>query len=373
MESEDEGTPTVDHKYDPLSRAMKEPQPIDERLLPDLHLGWGSAQCTHTQRQILENRLLAVLLNKLGANYDMTAPPDREVFSVVLEDGREITKPTELVEALIDMGHTVETCVRSHVTTFGVALSLKEEDESWTSVPLAVFMSNGYTDANGNEAYAYLPHSGLNFEIRGPLLSKGSIQHFIAIDGLCGWHSNHNAEVPWLEDIDCSPVFTGARAIESVRLAALEAVVLNTVATQNALPFGGYGLTGVCNDSAARIEHAMTGETHVYPLTFNGRFAMFNIRVCQALKRKLEESGKSMAPEVKALQRLVSTIGQLPSDVNSLPSEAVDQCRRQLYTLPKSLPFALMKRTENIISSIQDELSKMKISSMQDESSKVKI
>jgi hypothetical protein len=33
--------------YDPEDRSFPEPSVINERLLPDLHLGWGDAQCTH--------------------------------------------------------------------------------------------------------------------------------------------------------------------------------------------------------------------------------------------------------------------------------------------------------------------------------------
>lgn len=168
--------------YDAQSKAMKEPVLLDERLLPDLHVGWGSASCTHTHQEILKNRLLSVLLNRLASNYLYT---DEAPFQVkVDESSNAMTCPTELMQALIDMGHTIESCVRSNITTFGVALCVKERDDSFTNIPLAIFMHNGYNDKDGNEAYACLPHSGLNAEIRGgPLLQHGSLQHYIAIEG----------------------------------------------------------------------------------------------------------------------------------------------------------------------------------------------
>jgi hypothetical protein len=107
--------------YDPHSNKMKEPTVIDERWLPGLHLGWGDATWSHTQQQILKNRLLAVLLNRLAANYCSTY--NGEMFIVQMESGsKELFQPAEFIQALLDEGHTVETCIRSHVTTFGVGL-----------------------------------------------------------------------------------------------------------------------------------------------------------------------------------------------------------------------------------------------------------
>ena len=168
--------------YDAQSKAMKEPVHLNERILPDLHLGWGSAPCTHTHQEILKNRLLSVLLNRLASNYYYR---DETPFHVrVDESSKAMTRPTELMQALMDMGHTIESCVRSNITTFGVALCVKEQDDSWTNVPLAIFMHSGFSDAEGNESFACLPHSGLNVEIRGgPLLQHCSIQHYIAIEG----------------------------------------------------------------------------------------------------------------------------------------------------------------------------------------------
>eukprot|EP00542_Grammatophora_oceanica_P017138 CAMPEP_0194055498 /NCGR_PEP_ID=MMETSP0009_2-20130614/56957_1 /TAXON_ID=210454 /ORGANISM="Grammatophora oceanica, Strain CCMP 410" /LENGTH=48 /DNA_ID= /DNA_START= /DNA_END= /DNA_ORIENTATION= len=47
-------------------------------------------------------------------------------------------------------------------------------------------------------------------ELRGPLLGnddKCSIQFYIDIGGLCGWHSNHNADVPWIEEASASGLY----------------------------------------------------------------------------------------------------------------------------------------------------------------------
>lgn len=84
-------------------------------------------------------------------------------------------------------------------------------------------------------------------EIRGPLFgnridgspSKCSIQHYIAIDGFCAWQSNHSGVIPWAQPVDCGTPVSGKEAIRATRLAALHANILNGIATDMALPFGG--------------------------------------------------------------------------------------------------------------------------------------
>lgn len=106
---------------------------------------------------------------------------------------------------------------------------------------------------------------GLDLDISGPLFGTNdqgksswcNIQHYTAIEGMCGWHSNHTPKAPWMTDVDYCEPFRGKEAVRAVRMAALSAIVLNTVGTELNLPNGGYGLTGVCNDVAALIEYAM--------------------------------------------------------------------------------------------------------------------
>jgi hypothetical protein len=188
----------------------------------------------------------------------------------------------------------------------------------------------------------------------------------MAIDGLCGWHSNHHvANVPWIQTTDCSPIWQNDKmVIDSVRTAGLLAVIINTVGTKYHLPFGGYGLTGVCNDSAALIEYALSGTTNVYPLTFNGKFAMHNLRVARDLYRTLERQrdGSSthgsdpVSADLASLERLIGATMNLFSDTNTLPSEAADQCRRYLFCQPKDAPFSLTVQSRKVIEAVQREL-----------------
>jgi hypothetical protein len=342
---------------------MAPPVPINPRLLPDLHLGWGNAECTHTNREVLLNRLVAVLMNKLASNYYRRYTGQaREGDFMVVFNGKEITTPGGFIGALIETGHHVETAVTTHVTTFGIALCVKEKDGSFSNIPLACFLDSGYEDHEGNAASVAMPHSGLDLDISGPLFgdrgdgkpAKLSIQHFIAIDGFCGWYTNHNANVPWIRSIDCGPRLKGAEAVRAVRFAAVYATCLNGLATERDLPFGGYGLTAVCNDSAAVIEECLHGTCSIYPMTSIGSYMMRTVRYAAGVREAFRNM-RGMEQEVDALGKIIQAMGKIPSDLNALPSFAADSAKRILHGMPKNPSFQLMTESRVVMESLLAE------------------
>ena len=363
MEDEAKQAPRrLKDKYDPHSRKMSDPVPINPRLFPGLHLGMGDAQSTHTNREVLKNRLMSILLNRLGANYTKQIRGQTDLFTVQLDNEKLITTPWELVQVLIDSGHKVEAVPTCQITTFGISLSILEDDDSWSYIPLAAFLESGYEDADGMMAPAFMPHSGLNVEIRGPLFgnrvdgtpSKCSIQHYISIDGYCGWQSNHNGDVPWLQAVKCGTPVTGKEAVRATRLAGLHANVLNGIATDMALPFGGYGLTGVCNDTAAVTEQCLYGTSSVYPMSSIGRFMQLTLRYAQRFRNKLQEL-PNMKMEVDDLCALIKAMRKIPSDINASPTNASNAAKRMLHCLPQDRPFMLMDDTKKVMESILRE------------------
>jgi hypothetical protein len=166
-------TMSVVDGFDPEDRCTGEPVPVNPHLFPDLYLGWGDALCSHTKREVLKMRLISLLLNRLGANYYRKVTGDDKLFSVRMSEGDEpITMPWEFVQALIDSGHEIQVVPTSRLTTFGLALCVKEKDGSWTNVPLAVFLESGYEDKDGMMAPVMMPHSGLDMIISGPLAGR---------------------------------------------------------------------------------------------------------------------------------------------------------------------------------------------------------
>ena len=368
-----------DDTYDPFSfRMQPPPKVVDERFFPDLYIGWGDhVSCSHNQRQILYNRLMSTLLNRLAYNLHINVTTSRQdnppvsplpkhfIVQISTTNASEITTPCDFIQALIDSGHRVVTCIQTQPTTFGMSLCVKEvvsddHHHQWKNIPLGYFLQTGLSDIKGNEAYVCLPHSGLSLEIsKGAVIHDAniSIQHYMAIEGLCGWHSNHSANVPWIRPLTCQDTTRhNNEVLESVRVAALQAIIINTVGTKYDLPFGGYGLTGVCNDSAAQIECAISKDgktTHIFPLSFHGKFAMHTLRVANEMRQTLSSQDQQMllgsADEIKSIDRLIHAIMSLPSDTNTAPIlDMIDQCERYIHCCgPSAVSFNDRQNTTN--------------------------
>jgi hypothetical protein len=142
--------------------------------------------------------------------------------------------------------------------------------------------------------------------------------------------------------------------VAAVRIASLSAVTTNTVGTELELPFGGYGLTGVCNDSAAIVEYAMRGNTSVYPLTSIGRYLTHSVRRAQKLKERLQRQ-PNMEKEIKAMDRIIGTFMNMPTDVHASPSHAIFSAERLIGSLPPGLPFQSMVESKEVMERIKLE------------------
>lgn len=196
----------------------------------------------------------------------------------------------------------------------------------------------------------------MNLDIKsGPLLNNVNIQHFIAIEGLCAWASNNNVNVPWIKDIDCGPRLKGKNVLRVIRMASIQALIVTTVSSDLSLPNGGYGLTGVCNDTAAWLEQALFDKTHIYPISLNGRFATHMMRRARELETHFKGNNDTTAV-AKSTRALMAGLAKLPSDLTNLPSGVVDQCRRQLHCMHPERPFKLMLQSENVIKSVMEEI-----------------
>ena len=161
----------------------------------------------------------------------------KERLFIVEYLGSRCRFPEELIEALMK-NHTIEVCPRTTITTFGIAACVKE-DERWINIPLALFFRTGYEQSDGKPAYFSAPHGGLDLSITsGPLVGnrreggKLDIQFYVAIEGMCGWHSNHNVDVPWVKAVSTTKIYDRAQSIQAVRLAGLLSTTFNSLATE---------------------------------------------------------------------------------------------------------------------------------------------
>ncbi|KAL7490906.1 hypothetical protein ACHAWT_000421 [Skeletonema menzelii] len=330
-------------KYDPNDRSFPPSVPINERLLPGLHLGKGDLQYTHTKREGIEHRLLCVLLNKLCHNYHKLASQQvtkvEDCFKVIC-NGQTCTFPEELIQALIDCGHTVEVCPRVILSNFGMQLCVKEDDGSFTYIPTTLIMRTGIErSADGKPVYFCSPHGGLDLNIKGPLIGcTGTrpcwIQFYVSIGGLTCFHPDEDQDAPWAAKTSLADIYPHDDAIRAIRMCAIVSVVLSRIATELKLPFGGYGVLGMCNDSATLIDFALRGETMSYPLLSTGRFLIHIVSYLSklkdefmALRGKTLDDGK-LDLVVFDTTSLIKSTSTLPSDLHISPSTLIDTSAR---------------------------------------------
>ena len=197
-------------------------------------------------------------------------------------------------------------------------------------------------------------NGGMDLSIRGPLVGDNhrcDIQFYVAIDGLCAWHSNHNADAPWMQRVASTNSYSRETALQAMRLAGLLAVTFNALGTELNLPFGGYGVLGVCNDSAALIDFALRGETNMYPLISTGRFLSHTARrltdLQQALKLKLTPSSV-LERTLVDIHSLIDSVCHLDSDIHNSPGTMRGATTRYLANYPTSY-FQLTEKSKEIM------------------------
>lgn len=320
--------------YDPDSKAVAEPVPVNPRLFPDLYAGAGTAEMSHTEREGLECRLMSVLLNKLSFNYHKMAHDETDTFEVIY-NGVTCTHPDELVEQLMKTGHTVDCCPRCQVTSFGVKFCVKD-DEGWINIPVGIMLRSGFERYHDNRPVTFAaPHGGLDLYIRGPLVgSKNScaMQFYVAYKGLCAFHADQDiAGMPWIKKSSLAEPYDSKRTIRAVRMAGLVSVACNTISTEMNLPFGGYGILGVCNDLSGVIDFSVNDKTSAYPLTSSGRYIGHFIRCLMELEKKMEKAGGMETP-VRDVKKLIHGFATIDNDLQAAPAKAFDTKDRYKVT-----------------------------------------
>lgn len=322
-------------EYDPLDRSFPPPVPINERLLPGLFLGKGGLKLTHTKRESNEHRLLCLLLNKLSHNYyKLSQKESLENCFAVLCDGKKCYFPEQLLQALVDCGHKVEVCPRVITTNFGLQLCVREEDNSFTSIPTTLFLLTGVERPKDSQpCYFGAPHGGMDVRISGPIIGKTKeawIQFYVAITGLCGFYPDEDQDTPWAAKTSLAEPYDSKDMVRAVQMCALTAVTFNRIASEKNLPFGGYGALGMCNDSSTLIDFALRGKTNAYPLLSTGRYLSHIVNYFIKLKEELSVSHhpKLLKPVGENLICLIKSAGNLPSDLHITPASIIDLAKR---------------------------------------------
>jgi len=181
-------------------------------------------------------------------------------------------------------------------------------------------------------------------KIEGPLVGKDDvtgkprkcdIQFYMAIEGMCGWHSNHNPDVPWIKPVSTTTIYDKATSLKAIRMSGLLACTFNSIGTRMGLPFGGYGVLGVCNDTAALVDFAVRGSTNMYPLISTGRFLM-HTAACLVETHEILSKHEGMQQVAHDARRLASAACFMESDIHCSPTQLIGAVRRFNANYPES-------------------------------------
>ena len=224
------------------------------------------------------------------------------------------------------------------MTSFGLNICVKD-DEPWSYIPLGIFFRTGFEI--DKPVYLCTQHGGISLSIQGPLIGmnpctgepyKCDCQFYVGIEGLCGFHSNHLPDVPWANSPHSYQAYTDTEAIRVIRMAGLLSTVFSSIASDMKLPFGGYGVLGVCNDATALIDVAMRGSTNIYPLLASGRFLTITM---DYLARARDQFRKRNEDELIIMDTtaLMKACCNIQLDLSNAPHAIPDAARRYLSTM----------------------------------------
>ena len=202
---------------------------------------------------------LAEVLNELSTNDPAL------VTYISTHEGGEARSVRELLEQLKATGHAMRVEDNRAFANFA-GLRYQGRDVA------APFWIETGVQVPGTDRTLAVPavHSEHVLFVRGPKVTA-EVKFYMGSDGEARFRPAHNSRPDWTGEW-VERVYEGDDAIKAMDVAGQVRRALVEKKDDNPdLPMNGYYGLGVCNDSSAFIEHAMTGRTTVYPLTRDPR------------------------------------------------------------------------------------------------------
>lgn len=301
--------------------AWQRSAPEMKQLVPGVYQ--GDLPSTASDAQVKRNTLTAELFDRLAANANL---PASQQFSVSYL-GKSYARLDDLLGALRADGYQVSVTFEQRIANFS---DLKtpvpgSNPPKWLDVPAPLMVRTGIHDAQGHEAIVPACHSEMHIQLqsgpdtKGPKLDS-EVRFFQGTDGTGFFPADGFADPSWCGRIKSDAV-TGDAAVHAAQLAGLLTNVVNGSAQRNHLWAGGYGVTGVCNDSVAVVEHAITGKVTEYPLLMKDSYVLGEIN---------RELPRSSAKDAQGLRELASSVQAVPNDL----APNASQTARALASMP---------------------------------------
>jgi hypothetical protein len=271
--------------------------------------------------QMRENFIFAEVVERLGMNIRAS---EEDKFSVEYE-GQRYARLPDFLQGLLDTGHEMKAFVRHYVAPF-VPMYAVGPDSNLHPVAATVFLRTGFKDAQGVEAALPLFHSELVFSVKPGPGTPGqgvhaTVQYYQGIPKT-GFYGEGNMERPrWLGEVVTDDAFSTNEAAVALLLGGYMVDVTRAIAEKHDILFDGWGVTGVCNDSAAVLQQSVHGKVTSYPLfmrddmmlaeleerfapTHRGRNARLDQLAYRILAQSIRNTPEDMSPTPSALQRL---------------------------------------------------------------------
>jgi len=274
-----------------------------EELNKDLGLGieYGSKLDPAKAKRYRDSSRLAEVLNQLSLNRKGATPG----YVSLLKAGSEIkaaVNPRQLIAMLRGSGHRV---VVKDVRTFAnfAGLRYKAKDVA------APFWIDTELPVPGTDRSLSIPaaHSQHELIIRGPKVAV-DIAFYFGIDGDARFRPMWDVRAKWTGRREAH-IYRGADAERAIELAGkVRRVYVDKKLAHPDLPLGSYYALGVCNDSNAFIEKAMTGRTTLFPLTRDAKLFAGDSEIDQ-LSRSFPIDGRGK----KGADLLRRVAGSLPA------------------------------------------------------------
>jgi hypothetical protein len=212
-----------------------------------------------------DSQRLADVLNRLGLNALEGAAT---VTAGV--DGKTVTTPEELVQALMVTGHSVVIADARYFANFG-HFHFKGQD---VMMPFFVNSQIGIPGTSrlfGPLRSLLVPvsHAEYEWQIRGPKVNA-DVSWYFGIDGKAEFRTMDTLDQAWVLGRHAHE-YRDADALEVTRLVGKMLIAyVHQHLRRPDLPFGGYYPLGVCQDGVAAIEKKMTGHDTLFPNTADG-------------------------------------------------------------------------------------------------------
>jgi hypothetical protein len=267
----------------------------------------GDLPSATSDDQVKRNRVVAEVFGRLANN---ASAADGQKFTATY-GGQSYTKLDDFLGALKADGYSVDVSFNTRVANFSDLKTAVpgSNPPKYLDVPAPLMIKTGVRDALGKEAVVPAGHSEMIISLhsgpntKGPKLDTDT-KFYQGMSGTGFFPANVWQDPSWCGGVTTAKV-SGDQALDAVKLAGTYTDLVNTTAKKLNLYADGYGVTGVCNDSVAVVEQAVTGTSTQYPLLMKDEVMMGGI------KQHLTDSDKS---DDASYVRLRDAIAKLPSD-----------------------------------------------------------